>query len=42
LKEELIEAQNAVCVSEANIKVLETDLLQRLQYEVEQVSAPKP
>jgi len=37
-----MEAQNTNCVSNANIKALEDDLLQRLEFEVEQVSNPKP
>ena len=35
---ELVEAKNAVLLSEANLKVLEDDLVQRLHDEVEQVS----
>jgi len=41
LKDELVEAENATCISEANLKALEADLIERLQYEVEQVREPK-
>lgn len=38
LKTELVEAKNAARISEANIKVIEADLVKRLHDEVEQVS----
>ena len=37
-----MEAKNVVRISEANIKMLEDDLVQRLQDEVEQVKSLLP